>query len=241
MRSMEARLRVLLPFLFIVLSLTPTVRAAPTPAPAADDLATLTRDDTAAEAAILAGDVDAALRYFDYSGHEQEAFARASVEYRRARVALRRAVRQTFGGPAWAQAAADLGVDDDEPDPARRSVRRQGDVLYAKMRGARHEVPYVKSDGLWKVSVRDVLLTAVRARFGADVAYEEADLYVLAGKMAKVMQGRAADFSALAGDVRGGRVRSRRELRDAVRRIRGAGKPAPTTPAPAQAPAAARP
>ena len=226
----EARLRVSLLLLLIVTLIAGPLRAASAPAPAPaelDDVRALDRDDAAAEAALAAGDVEKALRYFHYSGHEQEAFARATVEYRRARLGLRRSIRAAFGAPAWEQAAADLGEDKDEPRGRERELRREGDVLYSRSRGARHEVPYVNADGVWKVSVRDVLLTAVRARFGAGLEYEEADLYVLAGKMAKVLDARSGQFSQLADDVGAGRVTGRRELRARVRQIRRGGAETP--------------
>ena len=95
-------------------------------------------------------------------------------------------------------------------------MRRDGAVLYVKNPGAAHEVPYVQVDGVWKLSLRDVLLTAVKARFGPEVAVEESDLHVLAGKMAKVVRGRAESLSELAESVRARRVRSAEELRKAV-------------------------
>ena len=71
-----------------------------------------------------------------------------------------------------------------------------------KNSGAAHEVPYVLVDGVWKVSVREVLVIALRARFGKSLSFEEADLYVLAGKTAGVLRGHAAQLSALTKDVR---------------------------------------
>ena len=53
--------------------------------------------------------------------------------------------------------------EDNEP----RSLRREGNILYAKVPGGANEVPYVKVDGVWKVSVRDVLITALRAQLRA--------------------------------------------------------------------------
>ena len=50
-------------------------------------------------------------------------------------------------------------------------VRREGAVLYVRNAGAQHEVPYVKVNGVWKVSVRDVLLVALKSRFGDDVHF----------------------------------------------------------------------
>ena len=201
------------------LALVAALLLAADPAPSRDELKALDRDEAAAEAAADAGDVREALRYFDYFGHEHEAFAAAVLEYGRAQRRLRRAVVGAFGDEAWADAARALGV------PRRRggegrSVRRDGAVLYVKNPGATHEVPYVRVDGVWKLSLRDVLLTAVRARFGADVAVEESDLHVLAGKMAKVVQARAKSLSDLAESVRARRVRSGEELRKAVEALR---------------------
>jgi hypothetical protein len=110
-------------------------------------------------------------------------------------------------------------------DNERRSVRREGNVLYAKVPGGANEVPYVKVDGVWKVSVRDVLITALRARFGPAVEYEEADLFVLAGKMGRVLRGRADQLSSLAEDVRLKRVASPGQLREAIDRIRRPAQP----------------
>jgi len=196
------------------------------------DLSALGRDDDAAEAALASGDVSAALRYFDYDGHEQEDFARATLEYRRARQALGDVVRDTFGRATWSKAAVLLGVPRHrrggagEPD---RVARRDGSVVYVKNLGANNEVPYVNVDGVWKVSVRDVLLTALRARFGKSVEYEEADLHVLAGKMARVLRGRAKQLSSMADDVKAKRFRSADDLLDAVDRVR---RPPPADAAP---------
>jgi hypothetical protein len=190
------------------------------------DLQSLDRDDAAAEAALARGDVQGALKYFDYFGHEQEDFARATLEHRLARQKLRDAVREAFGRRAWARAAAALGVGHHwrGDDAAARTVRRDGDVLYVKLAGGDHEIPYVKVDGVWKLSIRDVLATAVKARFGRAVEYEEADLYVLAGKMARVLRERAGQLAALADDVKSKRVKNTDELHAAVERIRPAAR-----------------
>jgi hypothetical protein len=222
---MELRYLRLLPLPLVLLTLALPVRGdAPVPA---DDLKALDRDDAAADAAVASGDVPGALRYFDYFGHEQEDFARASVEYRVARQKLREAVRGAFGRREWMRAASALGVPPlpRGEDGAQPSLRRDGNVLYVKVPGGANEVPYVKVDGVWKVSVRDVLITALRARFGPAVEYEEADLFVLAGKMGRVLRGRARQLSALAEDVRAKRVASPEELREAVDRIRRPSQP----------------
>jgi len=201
-------------------------RAASPPAPetARVDLQSLDRDDAAAEAALESGDVDAALKYFDYFGHEQEDFCRATLEYRLARRKLEDAVRASLGNRTWGRTARALGVPRHwrGRGDGERSTRRDGNVVYVKNPGAGNEVPYVYLDGRWKVSVRDVLATALRARFGASVEFEEADLYVLAGKTAKVLRGRAGRLSELAEDVRAKRVATDEQLADAVDRIRSA-------------------
>lgn len=186
------------------------------------DLTAIERDDAAAEKAAEAGDVRTALKYFDYFGHEQEAFAKATVEYRRARHTLRTAVTDKFGRPAWRRAAASLGSSRRGRD-RRRSARREGDVVYVRDGGARHETPYVRDDGVWKVSVREVLLLAVRARIGKDVEYEEADLHVLAGKMAGVLGGRAERLRSIAESVRSGRIGATEQLEQAIKSVRGGG------------------
>jgi hypothetical protein len=89
----------------------------------------------------------------------------------------------------------------------------------------------VKVNGVWKVSVRDILLTAVRARFAAKEKVEEADLHVLAGKMAKVIGGRSKGLADLAESVRAGRIRSDAALREAAQNLRRGPAPAPA-PAP---------
>jgi len=180
----------------------------------------LDRDDAAAEAAADAGDMPAALRYVDYFGHEQEDFATAMLEYGRSQRALRRAVETKFGGDTWAQAAAALGVPRHQRGKDKRTVRREGDVVYVKNFGAEHEAPYVNVDGVWKVSVRDVLLTALRARFGRDVKVEEADLHVLAGKSAKVIRKRSDGLSGLADSVESGGIKSEDALRAAIDKLR---------------------
>ena len=81
-------------------------------------------------------------------------------------------------------------------------------------------MPYVKVGGVWKISVRDVLLNAVRARLGKDVKFEEADLHVLAGKMAKVVRQRGKGMSDLADAVSAGRIATDSALRDAVEALR---------------------
>ena len=209
----------LLQFALVLLSCALAARAS---APTADELRSLDRDDAAAEAAVVRGDVDGALKHFDYSGHEQEEFARATLEYRLARQKLRDAVRERFGRRAWARAAAALGVPRHwrGEGAAPRTVRRDGNVVYVRTGNANNEVPYVRVDGVWKVSVRDVLATAVKARFGPAVEYEEADLYVLAGKMGRVLRARAGRLSSLADDVRAKRVRSTDELQAAIKDIR---------------------
>jgi hypothetical protein len=184
------------------------------------ELRALDRDDAAAEAAVASGDLDAALHFFDYAGHEQEDFARASLEYRIARQELRGAVRDVFGRRTWSRAAAALGVPRRGRGTPQRSLRREGTILYVKNAGGGNEIPYVNVDGVWKVSVRNVLLAAVQVRFGETVEYEEADLFVLAGKMGRVLRGRAGQLSALAHDVRAGRVKSAEELHAAIDRVR---------------------
>ena len=191
-------------------------------APVPIDLKSLDRDDAAAEAALARGDVDGALKYFDYFGHEQEEFARATLEHRLARQELRGAVREAFGRRAWGRAAAALGVPRHwrGRGAAQRSLRREGKVIYVKSAGGENEVPYVNVGGVWKLSVRDVLAAAVKTRFGPSVEYEEADLFVLAGKMARVLRTRASQLSALVDDVKSKRVKTSDELYAAIHRIR---------------------
>lgn len=212
----------LLLFLLLLSSVAVRAQVAPLGTESAAELKALDRDDAAAEQALKAGDIAAALRYFDYFGHEQEDFARATLEYRLARQKLGAKVREAFGRGAWARAAVMLGVPRRPRDVRgpERAVRREGNVLYVKQAGGGNEVPYVHVKGVWKVSVRDVLIAAVKARFGPAVDYEEADLYVLAGKMARVLRGRAGELSVLADDVSAKRVKTADELHAAVRRIR---------------------
>jgi hypothetical protein len=189
-------------------------------APSAGDLEDLDRDDGAAEAAADRGDFPAALRYMDFFGHEEEAFAIAVLEYGRDQRKLRKAVVDSLGERAWRHAAAALGVPRHRGRGDGRSVRRDGDVVYVRNSGAEFETPYVKAGGVWKVSVRDVLLTAVRARFGAGEKVEEADLHALAGKMATVIRARGKGLSDLAESVRTGRIRSDAALREAAAAVR---------------------
>jgi hypothetical protein len=210
--------------LSILLAPATTARADATPAAgsAGVDLRALDRDDAAAEAALESGDVATALQYFDYFGHEQEDFCRATLEYRLARQKLEGVIRSSLGSRAWGRTARVLGIPRHGRgrEAADRSARREGDVVYVRNPGAGNEVPYVYADGRWKVSVRDVLAVALRARFGPSVKFEEADLYVLAGKTAKVLRDRAGRLSALAEDVRSKRVTTADELDAAVWRIR---------------------
>jgi hypothetical protein len=207
-----------------LLSLLTLAAAAPAPStapesPSLEERKALDRDDAAAEAAADRGDVQAALRYMDFFGHEQEEFASAMVEYGRQQRALRRAVTDKFGEQSWQEAASALGV----PRHGRkdqRSFRREGDVVYVRNKGSQHDVPYVKVNGVWKVSVRDVLLTGVKARLGKDVKIEEADLHVLAGKLAKVVRQRGKGMAGLAESVRAGRIRTAAALRDAVEALK---------------------
>ena len=188
--------------------------------PSKTDLADLDRDDAAAEAAADRGDFPAALRFMDFFGHEQEEFATAMLEYGRDQRKLRKAVVDALGERAWLHAADALGVPHHKPRGEGRSARREGDVLYVRNGGAEFESPYVKVGGVWKVSVRDVLLTAIRARFGQKEKVEEADLHVLAGKMAKVIRGRSKGLSDLAEAVRTGRIRTDAALREATENLR---------------------
>ena len=221
------RRRVLLPMVLLLIA-APARASNPIPPKDPDPaLPDVERDDAAAEAALASGGVDAAMRYFDYVGHEQEDFARASLEYRLARQTLRGAVRDVFGRRAWSETSAALGAPRRRRGPAQRTARREGGVVYVRTGRGGNEVPYVSVDGVWKISVRNVLLQAVKVRFGEKVQYEEADLFVLAGKMGGVLRGRAEQLSKLAADVRAGRVKSADELRAAVERIRrGAEAPA---------------
>ena len=184
------------------------------------ELADLNRDDAAAEAAADRGDFTAALRYVDFFGHEQEEFATSILEYGRDQRKLRKAVSDRLGERAWRHAAAALGIPRHRGRDEGRSVRREGDVVLVRNSGAEFDTPYVKVGGVWKVSVRDVLLNAIHARFGRDEKVEEADLHVLAGKMAAVIRRRAKGLSDLAESVRAGRIRSDPDLREAARALR---------------------
>jgi hypothetical protein len=195
----------------------------PSAAVSQDELRSIDRDDAAAEKAAASGDVEAALKYFEYFGHEQERFARATVEYRRARHALAEVVTDKLGEDTWRRTAASLGVARHGRRDREPAVRREGRVVYVKHGGARHETPYVLSDGAWKVSVRDVLLLALRARFGVGLTYEEADLHVLAGKMGDVLERRSKRIRTVADSVRTGKIRSRAELEAAVESIKEGG------------------
>jgi hypothetical protein len=218
----EAPLRRALLLLFVLF--LPALSGRAEPATDRIDLQSLDRDDAAAEAALESGNLDAALKYFDYFGHEQEDFCRATLEYRLARRNLEDAVRASLGDRAWGRTARALGVPRHwrGSGDGERSARRDGDVVYVKNPGAGNEVPYVCVDGRWKVSARNVLVTALRARFGPAVDFEEPDLYVLAGKPAKVPRTRAARVSALAEDVRAKRVATAEQLAAAVDEIRSA-------------------
>src|SRR5258705_7592571 len=90
----------------------------------AEDLAEIDRDDAAAEAAADAGDFTRALRYMDFFGHEQEAFATAILEYGRDQRKLRRAVLDKLGERAWRRAARALGIPRHRGPAQERSVRR---------------------------------------------------------------------------------------------------------------------
>lgn len=205
---------------------TPPPRAAPeAPAKASTELtekelAEIDRDDAAGEAAADAGDFTRALRYMDFFGHEQEDFATAVLEYGRDQRTLRRAVLDKLGERAWRHAAAALGVPRRRGRGTGRTARREGDIVFLRNEGAEHDVPYVKVGGVWKVSVRDVLLGAVKASLGEDAKFEEADLHVLAGKMAKVIRQRGKGMSDLAERVRSGRIASDAELREAAGTLR---------------------
>jgi hypothetical protein len=203
-------------------SSTPGRPAAVPAPPTTKDLDDLDRDDAAAEAAADRGDFSAALRYMDFFGHEQEEFATAMLEFGRDQRKLRKAVVDSIGDRAWRHAAAALGVPHHRPRGEERSVRREGEVVYVRNGGAEFESPYVKVGGVWKVSVRDILLTAIRARFGPKEKVEEADLHVLAGKMAKVIRGRSKGLSDLAEAVRTGRIRTDAALREAAENLRRA-------------------
>jgi len=207
----------------LVLVLLVFVAAAPADSrPTDKELAEIDRDDAAAEAAADRGDFTAALRYMDFFGHEQEEFATAMLEYGRDQRMLQRAVVDKLGERAWRRAADALGVPHHRREG--RTARREGEVVFVRNAGAQHDAPYVKVNGVWKLSVRDVLLTAVKARLGKDVKFEEADLHVLAGKMAKVVRQRAKGMSDLADAVKAGRIASEGALRDSVEALRrGAG------------------
>src|SRR5688500_6288865 len=98
----------------------------------------LGRDDAAAAKALAAADLAGAMRYFDYVGHEQKDFGRATLEYRLARQKLGVAVRETLGRRAWGRAARLLGVPRHGRGPGEleRSVRREGAVLFVQNTGA---------------------------------------------------------------------------------------------------------
>ena len=196
---------------------------APGKPPTAKEMEALDRDEAAAEAAMDAGDLQQALRYVDYFGHEQQAFATAMLEYGRSQRTLRRAVEKKFGAETWTQAAKALGVPHHDRDKEKRTVRREGGVVYVKNLGAEHEAPYVNVKGVWKVSVRDILLTALRARFGPGFKTEEADLHVLAGKMAKVIQKRSDGVAQLADSVESGGITSAAALQAAIDGLRNPG------------------
>ena len=211
--------------LFAPVALAPVVLLVALAAGASDafseqDLKALDRDDAAAEAAADAGDVSKALRYYDFFGHEQEDFARATLEYGRSQRLLRTAVINRFGRRTWRRAAAALGIRRHDRDRTLRTVRREGGVVYVKNAGAEHDTPYVKVNGLWKVSVRDVLLTAVRAKLGKNIKFEEADLHTLAGKTAKVITIRSEGVTKLAKDVDAGRVATPEALREAIGKLK---------------------
>jgi hypothetical protein len=210
--------RALLVPLILFAQALPARADTPAAATTGTDLKALDRDDAAAEEALDSGDLDAALKYFDYFGHEQEDFCRATLEYRLARRKLEDAIRASLGNRAWGRTARALGIPRHGRggDDSDRAVRREGAVVYVKNPGAGNEVPYVYEDGRWKVSARDVLVVALRARFGASVKFEEADLYVLAGKTARVLRERAGRLSALADDVRSKRVATADQLDAAV-------------------------
>ena len=221
-------MRELLPILWICLLAAAAPGGAATTAVDPNELQALDRDEAAAEAAADAGDFSTALRYMDYFGHEQEAFATAILEYGRDQRKLRRAVLDKLGDRAWRRAARALGIPRHRRrgrEAEGRTVRKEGNVILVRNSGAEHDVPYVKVDGVWKISVRDVLLIAVRARLGSEAKVEEADVHVLAGKMAKVIARRGKGMSDLADAVRAGRVDSDAALREAAEALRREAKP----------------
>ena len=120
------RLSILLILAPLVLGASAPADVVPSRAVSAAELQALRRDDTAAEKALAAGDLAGALRYFDYFGHEQEDFARATLEYRLAREKLAAAVRQrAFDTEARLVAAALISVVPEEGD-ARGTARAKG-------------------------------------------------------------------------------------------------------------------
>lgn len=194
--------------------------------PTAKELAELDRHNAAAEKAAEAEDWDEALKYIDYSGHEQEALARATIEYGAAQAKLRTAAVERFGADAWKTAAGALNIPErPRPEKSKRAVRKEEGILYVKNKGAKTEVPYVKVDGIWKLSIRDVVFLAIKGVLG-DREVEESTLFLIAGKTAKKQQERNEKLLALARDVEAGTYESAEAFQQAAAALLKEQKPA---------------
>lgn len=186
------------------------------PATAAQ-LKALDRDIAAADAAAAKRDLDAALAYVDYTGHEQEALARAMLQYGARQAELKAAVTKHLGKKAWPQAAKALGLPD-RPRPARskRTARVIEGVLFVRSTEAGTEVPYVKIDGVWKLSIREVVYLALR-KAGVTTDVEEAVLFTVAGKTAKLLEKRNQHLHDLAEGVKAGELKTVDDLKRKAR------------------------
>ena len=203
---------------------TTTTNPTPPDQPTAKQLAALDRDSAAAEAAAAKGDIDTARRYVDLSGHEQEALARAMLEYGAAQASLRKAVIKRFGDTAWREAARTLRMPERSvASRSKRRVRLAEGVLYVKQQGVSTETPYVNVEGVWKLSVRDVVYQAIKGALKdrPPEEIEEATLFGVAGKIAKVLQGRAQTLTGLADAVASGKFESVEQFNDAVANVEG--------------------
>jgi hypothetical protein len=99
----------------------------------------------------------------------------------------------------------------------RRSARLEGGVLYVRNRRARSEVPYVKADGVWKLSIGGIVRLTLKASLGDEQPVDEATLHAAAGKMAAVVRERNEHLSRIAAGVRAGRLTTPAAATEAAR------------------------
>lgn len=161
-------------------------------------------------------DVKRAMELFRYDEKDpKERELTASLcEYAVAATRVEQAVRRKLGDEAAVEVVHSIG-ESTEKDLAEADVKVEGDTATVKLPNAAEAVKMVRVEGVWKVSMKDLA-----------AGMKDADVKETVEKYRR----SAAGFERVAGKVEAGKLKSAREVSEAMDRVLNPPPPQPGGP-----------